>query len=97
MPKYCVAMSSSWCASSTMARAHARDIAVIEVWAVGADAILRAGSDLVPEVQVLGQFLDLGAVAGLSLLAPLLEQIDVVRVVARAEGGAVGRGFQASG
>ena len=52
------------------ALAHAGDEAVVVARALGADAVLGRRGDVAPERQIFGQVLDLGAVAGLGVLAP---------------------------
>ena len=53
----------------------------LKLRAVGADAVLGRRGDLLPERQVLRQVLDLRAVAGLGLAAPLVDDADVQRLV----------------
>ena len=67
------------------ALAHLRDEAVVELRAVGADAVLAGRRDLGPEGQILGQVVHLGAVAGLGLTRPLVDALDRDRVFARAD------------
>ena len=66
------------------ALAHLDDEAVVVARAIGADAVLGRRGDVVPEGQILGQILDLGAVAGLGFRHPALEDADMERLVPRA-------------
>ena len=63
------------------ALAHARDEAVVVARALGAEAVFGGRRDVVPERQVLRQILELGAVAGLGLAAPLVDDADEQRLV----------------
>ena len=62
------------------ALAHPRDEAVVVARALGAEAGVRRGRDLVPERQILGQILELRAIAGIGPRRPLADdrQEDVV-------------------
>ena len=70
---------------------HASDEAVGVAGTRRADTVLRAGGDLLPEGQILGQVLDFGAVAGLRVRQPSFDHAQMVGVVRarheRREGG----------
>ena len=68
---------------------HAGHKAFLVLGAVGADAVLRAGRDLTPEGEVVGQVFDLRAVAGLGLPGPFGDVLDIPLVGGGAEEGVI--------
>jgi hypothetical protein len=65
------------------ALAHARDETVVIAGTFAADAVLTGRSNVFPEREILRQILQFGAIAGLGLRSPLVDQPNIDGFIAR--------------